>query len=88
MLPTPTPDDAGDASFRGPSRDPNQKADMGCVSACVGGWAGVARESGVGVCVCVSLCVGACVGGCACVSARACPRVCLCARACVRAGGR
>ena len=29
MLPTPTPDDAGDASFLGPSRDPNQKADMG-----------------------------------------------------------
>ena len=29
MFPTPTPDDAGDASFLGPSRDPNQKADMG-----------------------------------------------------------
>ena len=29
MLPTRTPDDAGDASFLGPSRDPNQKADMG-----------------------------------------------------------
>ena len=25
----PTPDDARDASFPGPSRDPNQKADMG-----------------------------------------------------------
>ena len=29
MLPTPTPDDAGDASFLGPSRDPNQKAGAG-----------------------------------------------------------
>ena len=29
MLPTPTPDDAGDASFLGPSRAPTQKADMG-----------------------------------------------------------
>ena len=29
MLPTPTPDDAGDASFLGPSQDPSQKADMG-----------------------------------------------------------
>ena len=29
MLPAPTPDDAGDASFLGPSRDPNHKADMG-----------------------------------------------------------
>ena len=29
MLPTPTPDDAGDASFLGPSRAPSQKADMG-----------------------------------------------------------
>ena len=29
MLPTLTPDDAGDASFLGPSRDPTQKADMG-----------------------------------------------------------
>ena len=30
MLPTPTPDDAGDASFLGPSRAPTQKADMTC----------------------------------------------------------
>ena len=29
MLSTPTPDDAGDASFLGPSRAPTQKADMG-----------------------------------------------------------
>ena len=29
MLPTPTPDDAGDASFLGPSRAPTQEADMG-----------------------------------------------------------
>ena len=29
MLPTPTPDESGDASFLGLSRDPNQKADMG-----------------------------------------------------------
>ena len=29
VLPTPTPDDAGDASFLGPSRAPTQKADMG-----------------------------------------------------------
>ena len=29
MLPAPTPDDAGDASFLGPSRAPTQKADMG-----------------------------------------------------------
>ena len=29
MLPTPTPDDAGGASFLGPSRAPTQKADMG-----------------------------------------------------------
>ena len=29
LLPTPTPDDAGDASFLGPSQDPNQKAHMG-----------------------------------------------------------
>ena len=29
ILPTPTPDDAGDASFLGPSRAPTQKADMG-----------------------------------------------------------
>ena len=29
MLPTPTPDDAGHASFLGPSRAPTQKADMG-----------------------------------------------------------
>ena len=29
MLPTPTPDDAGDASFLGPTRAPTQKADMG-----------------------------------------------------------
>ena len=29
MLPTPTPDDAGEASFLGPSRAPTQKADMG-----------------------------------------------------------
>ena len=28
-LPTPTPGDAGDASFLGPSRAPTQKADMG-----------------------------------------------------------
>ena len=29
MLPAPTPDDAGDASFLGPGRAPTQKADMG-----------------------------------------------------------
>ena len=29
MLPAPTPDDAGDASFLGPSRAPTQKADTG-----------------------------------------------------------
>ena len=29
MLPTPTPDDAGDASFLGPSPAPTQKDDMG-----------------------------------------------------------
>ena len=29
LLPTPTPDDAGDASLPGPSQDPNQKAHMG-----------------------------------------------------------
>ena len=29
MLPTLAPDDAGDASFLGPSRAPTQKADMG-----------------------------------------------------------
>ena len=29
MLPTPAPDDAGDASFLGPSPAPTQKADMG-----------------------------------------------------------
>ena len=28
MLPTPTPHDAGDASFLGPSRAPTQKADI------------------------------------------------------------
>ena len=29
MLPTPTPDNAGDAGFLGPSLAPTQKADMG-----------------------------------------------------------
>ena len=29
MLPTPTPDDAGDSSFLGPSRDPNQRLTWG-----------------------------------------------------------
>ena len=28
MLPTPAPDDAGDASFLGPSRAPTQKVHM------------------------------------------------------------